>query len=65
MHLLGECSEPWLIRIWATLAQFWPSSGKNDLKWVKMVVSDYYLKKSIDTTQCKLDVYTHWVSVQN
>ena len=28
------------------LAQFWPSSGhKNDVKSVKMVVSDRYLKK--------------------
>ena len=25
LHLLGECSE--LIRFWATLAKFWPSSG--------------------------------------
>ena len=40
VHLLGECSE--LIRFWATLATFWPSSGQ---KWLKMVVSDYYRKK--------------------
>ena len=26
VHLLGECSE--LIRFWATLAKFWPSSGQ-------------------------------------
>ena len=39
VHLLGECSE--LIRFWATLAKFWPSSGH---KMTEMVVSDHYLK---------------------
>ena len=42
-HLLGECSE--LIRVWATLAQFWPSCGQKDWKCVKMLVSDHHLKK--------------------
>ena len=43
IHLLGECSE--MIRFWATLAQFWPSSGQKKWKWIEMVISDHYLKK--------------------
>ena len=44
VRLLHECSE--IIRFWAMFAQFWPSSGKKiTWKWVKMVVSDRYLKK--------------------
>ena len=34
---------------WAMLAQFWPSSVQNkDWKWVKMVVSNHYLRKYSD-----------------
>ena len=55
VHLLGECSE--LIRFWATLAKFWPSSGH---KITEMVVFDHY-----HAIQSKLGVYTFWVSVQN
>ena len=43
VHLLGECSE--MIHFWAMFVQFWASSGqKMNLKWVKMVVSNHYLK---------------------
>ena len=31
VHLLGECSE--LIRFWATLAKFWPSSGHKMIEY--------------------------------
>ena len=33
-------------------------------RWLKMVVSDHYLKK-YHAIQFKIDVYTYWVSVQN
>ena len=39
-HLLDECCG--MIRFGVTLAQVWPSSHQNDLKWV---VPDHYLKK--------------------
>ena len=61
-NLLGECSE--LIRFWATLVQFWPSSGQkitdNGPKWWFPTI----IWKSIHTIQFKLDGYTYWVSIQ-
>ena len=58
--LLGECSK--LIHFWATLAKFWPSSGHKMTEnwWFPTIIV-----KSIHTIQCKLGVYTYWVSVQN
>ena len=55
MHLLGEYSE--MIRFWATLTQFWSSSGqkmaKNESKcWFAIIIS-----KSIHPIQLKFVVY--------
>ena len=59
----------WFFRsysLWAMLAQFWASRGqKHDLKWVKIVVSDHYLKKIFMQSNSNLVCTLNWVGVQN
>ena len=48
------------------VGQIWASSGqKTDWKWVKMLVSDHYQKKSNHAIQFKLVVYACWLSDHN
>ena len=55
---------PELMCFWATLAQFWPWSGKkitdNGPKWWFLTI----IWKSIHAIQLELAGYTYWVSVQ-